>query len=521
MTTPNPSAPGATATGPTVVVGIDVGTESTKITLDSTLDYEIVRSAHGGHTTPSSVTFRGRQRMIGEDATEARNADGNTILHVGRLLGSGGGGGSGGSTDGSNDDESDALAAFYRFHRTQQEDGTYTTSVEYDSSRRDFTASAVLAMLLGKIRRGVEETVARKTGGSSDSKSVGSAQYKYVLAVPPGTGEAAKSAVRDAAYAAGCGDDVAVVSAAECTTAVYGKKFGGDVTDDADADAEDGGNGKVVLVVDMGHAQTSASLLRLGGATAGADADASSPSPPAGAALLASASDAALGGGCVDVKLWHHFQRTIPGLASIKPNTRRGQRLLDGCRRLKHLLSMLPSGSVTVETLGDNDADVTLKASRDIIAELCQEQGEALSALIATVVADADGVESASAISPVEILGGGVRIPFFQEAILKSLGRGENMTFSRSLDDTWRWAQLFWAREVPQPPMTLAPMMVFRSMPTSAGPSPKPRRPCAGSIWRCTPGPRPGTKSSLMYWRCAELGMGSTGRSYPKSSMRI
>ena len=181
------------------------------------------------------------------------------------------------------------------------------------------------------------------------------------------------------------------------------------------------------------HAQTTASLLRLGGTKAGDDADTSS--PPASATLLASATNAALGGGCVDVKLWQHFRSTVPGLASIQPNTRRGQRLLDGCRRLKHLLSMLPSGSVTVETLGDNDADVALKGSKDIIQELCQQQSEALSALIATVVADAEGVESAKDIASVEILGGGVRIPFFQEAILKSLGR-EDMTFSRSLDDT-------------------------------------------------------------------------------------
>ena len=395
-----------TPTTPTVVVG--VGSESTKITVGSTLDYEIVRNAHGGHTTPSSATFRGKQRLIGEDATEAKNADANTVLHIARLLMGGGG-------DADKDGEEDPLSAFYRFSRKKEDDGTHSVSVEYDSSTREFTSSAVLAMLLGKVRRGVEETVSRKTGG--DASGMGAA--RYVLAVPPGTTDAARAAVRDAAFAAGCGNDVAIVSAAECTTAVYGKKFGDD--------AGSAGAGKVVLIVDMGHAETSVSILRLGG---GGDDEASSP-----ATLLASASNDTLGGGCVDVKLWHHFQSTVPGLASIQPNTRRGQRLLDGCCRLKHLLSMLPSGSVTVETLGDNDMDVTLNGSRDLIQQLCKEQGEALSALIAKVVADADGVESAADIVSVETLGGGVRIPFFQEAILKSIGR-EDMTFSRSLDDT-------------------------------------------------------------------------------------
>lgn len=408
----------STPNTPTVVVGIDVGSESTKITLGSTLDYEIVRNAHGGHTTPSSVTFRGKQRLIGEDATEAKNADANTVLHIARLL-MGHDGGNGNSNAG--DDAS--LSAFYRFSRTQDDDddGTHAVSVEYDSATRNFSSSAVLAMLLGKVRRGVEETVSRKTGGGS-----GLGAARYVLAVPPGTTDAARAAVRDAAFAAGCGHDVAIVSAAACTAAVYGKKFGAD----ADADAGRAGAGRVVLIVDMGHAETSVSILRLGGGSGGDEDEASSP-----ATLLASASNAALGGGCADVKLWHHFQSTVPGLASIQPNTRRGQRLLDGCRRLKHLLSMLPSGSVTVETLGDNDMDVTLNGSRDLLQQLCKGQGEALSALVAKVVADADGVESAADIVSVETLGGGVRIPFFQEAILQSLGR-EDMTFSRSLDDT-------------------------------------------------------------------------------------
>ena len=271
MTTPTPSS-----TAPTVVVGIDVGSESTKITLGSTLDYEIVRNAHGGHTTPSSVTFRGKQRLIGEDATEAKNADANTVLHIARLLMGGGG-------DADKDGEEDPLSAFYRFSRKKEDDGTHSVSVEYDSSTREFTSSAVLAMLLGKVRRGVEETVSRKTGG--DASGMGAA--RYVLAVPPGTTDAARAAVRDAAFAAGCGSDVAIVSAAECTTAVYGKKFG----DDADS----AGAGKVVLIVDMGHAETSVSILRLGG---GGDDEAST-----SATLLASASNAALGGGCVDVKL--------------------------------------------------------------------------------------------------------------------------------------------------------------------------------------------------------------------------
>ena len=172
---------------PPVVVGIDVGAETTKAVLGPSLGLEIVRNAHGGHATPSAVTFRGRGRLVGEDAAEARNADANTVLHVGRLLLGGEGG-------------DDPLRAFYRFRRG--EGGS--VEVELDGARREFVPAAVLAMLLSKVRRNVGETVRRKLEGGAGG---GGGDARYVLALPPdlaGSGPVA-AAVLDAAYAAGCG----------------------------------------------------------------------------------------------------------------------------------------------------------------------------------------------------------------------------------------------------------------------------------------------------------------------------
>ena len=65
----------------TTIVGIDVGTLTTKITLSSQHDFEIVRNAHGGHTTPTAVTFAGftRPRLLGEDAVDVGRGDVNNI----------------------------------------------------------------------------------------------------------------------------------------------------------------------------------------------------------------------------------------------------------------------------------------------------------------------------------------------------------------------------------------------------------------------------------------------------------
>ena len=71
------------STAPTIV-GIDIGSLTTKVTLGSSCDYELVRSAHGGHTSPTAITIpQGKhRRLIGEDASEISRADGNTIRKI-------------------------------------------------------------------------------------------------------------------------------------------------------------------------------------------------------------------------------------------------------------------------------------------------------------------------------------------------------------------------------------------------------------------------------------------------------
>ena len=114
--------------------------------------------------------------------------------------------------------------------------------------------------------------------------------------------------------------------------------------------------------------------------------------------------------------------------------------MLERCRKLKHLLSMLPENTVTVENIGKNESDVNLSCTRETMKQLCQEvvidrlEGMIESALEKAGIAGKDG----SSIDAVEITGGGLRIPFVQETIRNAIGKGEDeeFAFSRSLDDT-------------------------------------------------------------------------------------
>jgi tetratricopeptide (TPR) repeat protein len=214
----------------------------------------------------------------------------------------------------------------------------------------------------------------------------------------------------------------------------------------------------MVLVVDMGHSQTSVSVLKMGQLKPPADEsnnnkddmkiednndneeeDDSTPK----FTVLSSDCHKSLGAGSVDIRLWNHFQSTLPALKKVTPNSRAGQRLLNGANKLKTLLSQLPEGSVTVENVGANDSDLKLTATRDMLTELCQPEAVALTELIQSVMDQANGVFNGNdgdvALTAVEVLGGGCRIPWVQQAILKSKSvvmAKQISSLSHSFDDT-------------------------------------------------------------------------------------
>ena len=318
-----------------------------------------------------------------------------------------------------------------------------------------------MAMLLGRIKRNVIATVRRLDGtGSKGENEELQKSLQFVFAVPPSYPEATRHALVDAAYAASVSDS-RVIDSTACMASVYERKLG-----DAISDNET----KVVVIIDMGHARTCVSVLKLGGcsvdmAPESMDIDTTEESSAkeeekkckepneekdngekknfsnAGSKVqvLSTICSPTLGAGIIDVKLYHHFLSTHPSFSDAKfaPNSRAGQRLLEGCRKLKHLLSMLPDGDVTVENIGNNECDVSLSASRGLLQQLCKDEvvGK-LKCVIQSAIQKAGGTEVLKNISVVEVTGGGCRIPMIQDAIRDMLDKGYDFAFSRSLDDT-------------------------------------------------------------------------------------
>ena len=391
-----------------VFVGVDVGAESSKVVLGPRQGCDIVRNEVGGHTTPTVISLSGdvpqQPRPLG---TKKSNPNKNTVYHLNRLL-----------PDELRSDGTDLLQAFYTFSRVG--DGMIE-NLEYNGEEpKSFSAAALLGMLLGKLQQNVKATLQRQQGDTSSSNNN---SLSFALACPSDLSTAAQQELLDAAYAAGI-DSIQLVDRNVAYQATYSRKFPERLD-------------KYVLIVDMGHTDTSVSVIgpakkdeqEQGGEEAKKETEEEEEVLPF-MTVLASERQKGLGAGSVDVRLWNHFQSTHAGLATLTPNSRGGQRLLASMSKLKHLLSQLPEGNVTVENVGKDDADVSLEASRSMLVELCKEEVQAMTALIEKVVASAGiGIDQ---LHSVEVVGGGCRMPWVKDVLEKATQK----TLSHTLDDT-------------------------------------------------------------------------------------
>jgi len=392
-----------------VVVGIDIGTSSTKVNLGPSQSCEIVRTLSGGHTTPTAVSFSSSgPRQIGETASLKGS---NAIIHLNRLL----------RRHDDDDSKDDPFAEFYVFEYGPE---NTTVTVEYNNKTTKLDAAAVLAALLGKIQQNVYATMERLSISNND------AAVEYNICIPSSEDQVN---YLDAAYAASM-KVVRITPTSECYGAAYSRKF-----------PEYAGT---ILIVDMGHGTTTVSIVQMSGTTTDTtttktegEEEEESAEEEESYVVLNSATHACFGGGSVDIRLWNHFQSELTSLHGLQKNSRKGQRLLEGCKKLKHLLSQLSEGSVMVENVGENDTDLHLKATKSTLATMCEDDKRTLMEFVQSTIEGA----STAKITSIEVLGGGCRIPWVQDAIMEAAVASGKMdaasitqpvTLSHSLDDT-------------------------------------------------------------------------------------
>ena len=129
-----------------------------------------------------------------------------------------------------------------------------------------------------------------------------------------------------------------------------------------------------MILIEMGHTQSTAVVVKIGSFELN--------DVPLATKLSHTTNDN-LGALDFDLKLFEHFSNicVLKHGGAVIPGSKRGQRLILGCERIRKLLSQLPEASITVENMSDS-GDVNFSLKRNDLTSMCANLLEAFKVLI-------------------------------------------------------------------------------------------------------------------------------------------
>lgn len=356
-------------------------------------------------TTATLVSFKGEERLVGESAVLSSSTNPcNTIGFLSGLVGK---------------KLPDVQRQLQRLPGPQpvfdvDESGRVVAWVDYrtNGSKTSFTVEQLTGMLFADLVTQMKKRFQDES-------------FHMTLAVPSVWGDEEKRAVRVAAKIAGI-LSLAIISRdaalARCFHCKHPVKTSVPSPSDGDVTME---TARYIAIVDMGHTSTSVAVVEL-------TAD--------GETVLATEADVELGAEKFDRRLFEHFQNEVQTKhqLSVSLHSKEGKRLYQACEKLKKLLSTIGEASVTVENLAP-EKDVNITSSRNLFEELCVLERTRVTEMLQNALETAKEKVLSADIASVEIVGGGTRIPFVQEAILAAFPAEQQRNagfIGRMLDST-------------------------------------------------------------------------------------
>lgn len=361
------------------IIGIDLGSQKTMLVAD---DADIVLTQTGGTSVPTLVTFFGSTRLTGEEASSMSASD-YTLPMINKLLGQ------------SLEMVQNTPLSSHRKTILKELSSILSVEMDYCDEKEDFSIEALLGMFLAKLYERITELYGPETLLSfscppiaTETEALSEPNPKFV------------SSLRDGCLIAGIDlKKVAIKDCFDCLIATYTRKVCG--LREAEKESL---LGKKAVIIDMGHTSSSVVILDL----------VSLEEPK----KIGCAYSDYLGTSFFDLKVFEHFAKICETKhnTKIEPGTKRGTRLITACERIRKLLSQLPESKVVVENLTDN-GDVSFSLTRSEMISSCSNELQKFKELLLQAIAQS-GVDI-SEIDNVEILGGGVRMPIIQAAILE------------------------------------------------------------------------------------------------------
>jgi molecular chaperone DnaK len=203
------------------VIGIDLGTTNSCVSILSGKDPQVIENAEGARTTPSVVAFTGEEQLVGVPAKRQQVTNPkNTIYAAKRLIG---------RKYDSKEVKQDAKTLPYKIVKSKNGDAWV------EAEGKDYSPSQISAFVLQKMK----ETAEKYTGETVD---------KAVITVPAYFNDAQRQATKDAGKIAGL-EVLRIVNEPTAAALAYGldKKQSG-----------------TIVVYDLGGGTFDVSILELG-----------------------------------------------------------------------------------------------------------------------------------------------------------------------------------------------------------------------------------------------------------------
>ncbi|EEH06535.1 hsp88-like protein [Histoplasma capsulatum G186AR] len=364
------------------VVGIDFGSQSTKIGVARNKGIDIITNEVSNRSTPSLVGFGPKSRYIGEAAkTQEISNLKNTVGTLRRLAGR------------SFKDPDVQVEQDYNTATLIDINGEAGAEVSYLGKKEQFTATQLVAMFLTKI----------KTTVASELKLP---VADVVLSVPPWFTDAQRRSLLDASEIAG----LTCLRLINDSTAIA---LGWGITKFDLPSAEE--KPRRVAFVDIGHSDYTCSIVEFRKGELN---------------VKATTYDRHFGGRNFDKALVDHFAKEFKEKfkIDIRTNLKAWTRTLAAAEKLKKILSANASAPMSIESLMD-DVDVRSFVKREELEAMIQPLLDRVTVPLEQALAEAK--LKPEDIDSIEMVGGCTRIPIIKEKISEFFGKPLSFTLNQ------------------------------------------------------------------------------------------
>ena len=377
------------------VVGIDLGTTYSCVSVWKDGEAQVLANSEGDRTTPSWVAFTDDGRLVGDSAKrQAAQNTKRTLFNVKRIIGR-------------QFSECAEEIAIMPFDVVESEGGKPVIKVEVDEEEKTFTPEQVSAMVLEKMKKTAEV-------------ALGCPIKKAVITVPAYFNDAQRRQTKDAGAIAGL-DVLRIINEPTAAALAYGldKKGTESGVEGAEGATEGAEKPKeqTILVFDLGGGTFDVSLLKIEDGVF---------------TVLSTAGDTHLGGEDFDTKLAEDVaaQWIKKNGEDIFTGDDKAQRKLrTACERAKRMLSS--STGATIEAF-IGDVEINMPYTRARFEKVCEPLFQRCLESVKRALDDAKLKKEQ--VDEIVLVGGSTRVPRVQ-ALLSEFFDGKSLCKSVHPDE--------------------------------------------------------------------------------------